>query len=137
MDGYINSAIDEVERRFPNQHRVLKRIEALSRARARCDLRENVTKGDVTDAVETLWWFCERAGRPSGKKMTTKRALIEEFKTAFAAAAGGGSLSMAEMSSIFEEVNASSKFHSLDSLIEILSNEGEILLCPGKRYRLR
>ena len=139
---------------------VEKNLRTLCKARAAAEIRDKVRISDVKEMTELFWSLQEtirssftvtdsetssykylssqKKKKGSSNRSNSKKAILHEFLRIFKEEIKrtDGRMGKVGMQSIFDTIGAYTKFECVDDLIDILSSEGFILLCPNGDYRL-
>lgn len=117
--------------------RALQKLTDLSIVRTSIDLKEEVSEDDVDDVFELLqnsFDINQKVTKSRGKKLSKKNAVLCFMNSL--RMTGERYFSKFDLKEIFERSCKNSSFNNCDEIIDFLSSEGTLLLCPDRRYRL-
>lgn len=134
IDDTVLQKIRECSYSF-NDESAVRKISSLAKARAACELRDTVYETDVDEVCELIQSLTVNRATPKKGRRLSKKTILNNFINALKRS-HLQTFSQRQLQDIFIRCNCESAFQSVDDLIDILSSENVLLLCPGGTFRL-
>ena len=116
----------------------IRKIKNIVQCRARCELRDSISEGDVDDVAELLIIANEGFRPKKGPTVNSRQKIISDFMAEFLRLSKykeDAIVTEQEIFEIAEMLGVKSKFVSIDNFVNILSMNNYILSSGPRKYR--